>query len=104
MDYCSEVNKNGHIHHLIKKISLKKKFFLRNFIIGFILAIVVCILAMMFKERLMMLAENMYNLTAYDVRRLYVAAKWLWMLFLIQFALVPFISLSLLEVHLNKEL
>ena len=104
MDYCSEVNKNGHIHHLIKKTNLKKKFFLRNFVIGFILTIVVCVLAMMFKDWLIMFAENMYNLTAYDARRLYVAAKLVWMLFLIQFALVPFMSLSLLEWHLKKEL
>ena len=103
MDYCSEINKNGHIHHLIKKANLKKKFYLRNFIIGFILAVAVCIMVMMFKDRLLMLAENMYNLSAYDVRKIYVAAKWLWMLFLIQFALVPFISLSLLEGHLKKE-
>ena len=103
MDYCSEVNKNGYIHHLIKKTHLKKNFYLRNFIIGLVLSVAVCILSMIFREKLMEMAENVYNISAYDIRRLYIAMKWLWMLFLIQFALVPFITLSMLEGHLRKE-
>ena len=103
MDYCSEINKDSHIHHMIKKANVKKHFFLKNFIIGFILSIIVCILAMIFKDKLLSLGENMYNLSAYDCRRIFVSAMWIWKLFLIQFALVPFISLAMIEGRLKKE-
>lgn len=103
MDYCSEINKNGHIHHLIKKANMKKKFFLKNFIIGLILLVLVCIIMMIFKDKMLSLGENMYNLSTYDCRRIYVGLKGIWFLFLVQFALVPFISCAMLEGCLRKE-
>ena len=103
MDYCSDMGNEKHLRHILKKVNVKKHFYLRNFIIGFLLSMLFCIIGMLFRDSIMELAENMYELSAYDCKRIFVSMMWIWKLFFIQFALVPFISLSMIEGRLKKE-
>ena len=103
MDYCSGNGNEKHLHHILKKMNIKKRFYLRNFIIGFSLSILFCIIGMVFSDAIMELAENFYELSTYDCRRIFVSMMWIWKLFFIQFALVPFISLAMLEGRIRKD-
>lgn len=104
MDYCTGHNNEEHLKHHLKKVHITKKFFLKNFLIGLILMIILCVLAMIMKDSLWNWGETTFNLTAYDFRRIFVVLMSVWKLFLIQFALVPFLSLAMIEGHLKKHL
>ena len=104
MDYCSNYNNEDHLKHKIKKVHMFKKFFFKNFIIGLILMIIICLIVWMMKNGLWTKAEAMYDITAYDCKRIFLTLMGIWKLFLVQFALVPFISLAMIEGHLKKHL
>lgn len=104
MDYCTNYNNEDHLKKHIKKVHITKKFFLKNFIIGLILMLIICVIAMIMKDGLWTRMENWWDLTAYDCRRLYYMLMGIWKLFLVQFALVPFISLAMIEGHLKNHL
>ena len=103
MDYCSDINRNDPTRDILRKIGVKKKFFFKNFMIGLILEILLCTLAFIFQDGLISIAVSVYNLPAYDCRRIFISSMWIWLLFLVQFALVPYISATMIESHLQKD-
>lgn len=90
-------------HHL-EKISHKKKFFFKSFIISVILMIIVCIIATLLFNFMANMNYKFYGVDIEDYGKIFVHVFALWKILILQFTLVPAIAMMCIEKHVKKEM
>jgi len=101
MDYCAEHNKEEHARHCLKKVKGMKIFFLKSFVISIILLIISCTIVMLGYNRITVLAEKLYGVAPHDYSLIFGIVVGMWKVLIVQFTLVPFIALAMIEHHLR---
>lgn len=89
-------------HHL-EKINLKKKFFIKSFLVSIVLLIIICLIATFGYNFMADIAENLYGIDFDDYAEVFVLVFGLWKILIIQFTLVPAIALCMLEKCVKKD-
>lgn len=89
-------------HHM-EKISHKKKFFIKSFIVSLVLLIIFWLIGMFAYEFFANTAYKMYGIDADDYAKNYTLIMCLWKILIIQFTLVPAIAMCMLEKQMKKE-
>ncbi len=102
-DFNSEDHKKHHLHHHLKKVQHAKIFFLKSFIISLILFILSCILVLCCYDCFAKMAETIYRLSYKDFTRIFVILMGFWKILIIQFTLIPFIVMAMIEGHVKKK-
>lgn len=97
------------MHHLSKdekekmlmKLKFKKIFFLKNFIIGYVLVLIAFMISMFMYDSGLSMCQRMFGISS-DLYGLgYFLIFGIWKVLLYQFSLVPFLSAYLMERHLK---
>lgn len=88
----------------LEKLQCKKQFFIKSFIVSFILLVVVYILALLSFDLQAILAEKMFEMDADDYGKILITAMAFWKILIIQFTLVPAIVLHCMEKHVKEKL
>ncbi len=87
---------------MLAKIQLKKCFFLKNFVIGLVVMVIVFFIGMLNYDGSMEMCYRMFGINRHFYAFIYVLMFGVWKILLIQFALVPFLSALFMEKHLQK--
>ena len=83
--------------HCMKILKFKKIFFLKSFVISFLLYLISVIILVTGHEPIAQMVENVYGLSAQHFMKTAVILMGFWKILIIQFTLVPFIVLALME-------
>jgi hypothetical protein len=87
----------------LMKIHFKKKFFLKNFVIGFVILLIASMISMMSYDCCAAMCERMFGIDPSLYAFSYVLIFGMWKVLLVQFALVPFLAVMFMEKHIKAE-
>lgn len=87
----------------IKMVSWKKKFFLKTFLISFILFVLSVVIVYFGHEKWATMAEGVYGLDSHGYSLALTLLMGGWKILIIQFTLVPFLALACIEKCLKKK-
>ena len=86
----------------LTKLRFKKYFFLKNFVISYVLLILAFMISMMTYDSSLAMCQRMFGLNAQFTALTYMLMFGLWKILNVQFALVPFLSAWMMERHLKN--
>lgn|GEM_PF-1420318 len=95
---CSMENKEFHL----MKIKFMKKFFLKSFLVGLLVLILGYVFASLLFHSYAVMLASMYGLSKTDYAFIFVLLFGIWKILIIQFALVPYIVMVLIEKHIKE--
>jgi len=87
--------------HLMK-IKCMKKFFLKSFLVSLVVLILSYVLASLLYNNYALMIASMYGLVTTDYAFIFVLLFGIWKILIIQFTLVPYIVMVLIEKHIKE--
>ncbi len=88
---------------MLAKVRFKKCFFLKNFLIGYVVLILAFLISMFMYDNSVEMCHRIFGASYQFVAFAYVLIFGMWKILIAQFALVPFLSAFFMERHLSAK-